>query len=151
MSSFVINKEDYVKAAGLVAGISAANDLWIYSYEYNKKMEQEEFYKKFIECFEMNALSVQEQYRDEEPETDSNSYTDVFKKCFMKGKTAHMNYKTEQKIFFDLRHFFKSSLYQTEKESYYFKMKMFYNEIIMEMVKIFENTESESWGSLDEY
>ena len=39
MSSFVIEKREYVKAAGAVAGIaSASHHFWVYDYRMNRNM-----------------------------------------------------------------------------------------------------------------
>ena len=44
MSSFVIAKEEYIKAAGLIAGIKDVHrDIWLYDYEYGRNMEADDF------------------------------------------------------------------------------------------------------------
>ena len=64
-----------MKAAGLVAGISnAMRDFWLYDVETRRNSTKEDFIRRFSECYTMNALSVQMQYDDPAPETDSNEY-----------------------------------------------------------------------------
>lgn len=149
MSSFTIAKEDYVKAAGVVAGIAQAKDMWVYSYTVNRNRTPQDYYNDFCECYEMNALSVQEQYHDAEPDTDSNQYLNTFKKYMVIGKQAAFAPNKLNSMIINLMDFFKSAEYQTEKEAYYFKMKMFFNEILVEMLNKANPHECESWGSFE--
>ena len=72
MSSFVISKKEYIKAAGIVAGIAEAQrDFWLFDYEAQRNSTPEDYYNRFAECYTMNALSVQEQYGDDKPEADA--------------------------------------------------------------------------------
>lgn len=151
MSSFVINKKEYIKAAGAVAGLADVHEIWYFSYETQRNMNADDYYNKFVECFEMNALSVQEQYKDKDVWTDSNDYKAEFKKAFNYSKFATMDYRKEQELVFELLQFFSSAEYQTEKESYYYKMKMFFNQILVSLFKavFMKGYESESWGSFN--
>ena len=99
MSSFVISKSEYIKAAGLIAGLaeasskSHANRFWLYNFKDNRNYTTDDYYKTFCKCFEYNALSVQQQYKDEQPELDDNEYKDVFKEyinilIFLYSKTC---------------------------------------------------------------
>lgn len=45
MSSFVIEKKEYVKAAGLVAGIAESKEIWFYSYKVQRNRKAEDYYK----------------------------------------------------------------------------------------------------------
>ena len=74
MSSFVINKKEYMKAAGIMAGLAQELQIWSYDYETRRNRTPEDYKRAFEECFTMNALSVAEQYRDKEAYTDSNDY-----------------------------------------------------------------------------
>lgn len=74
MSSFAIEKREYIKAAGLVAGIVKAREVWIFNHRTQRNSEPEDFYDEFVRCFEMNAVSVQEQYHEDVPWSDSNEY-----------------------------------------------------------------------------
>ena len=149
MSSFVIDKQEYVKAAGLVSGIVEDKKVWLYDYEANRKSEPADFYKRFVNCYEMNALSVMEQYEDNEPETDSNKYTDVFKAYVAKGKTIATRPQKLTELILDLRQFFEGAKYQTEKEAYYFKMCMYFNAILAAFMPLLSSYKSDCWGSID--
>ena len=153
MSSFVIGKEDYVKAAGLLAGIvSVYPDTFIWDHKADKRMEGTGFYDRFIECFEMNAISVYEQYKhhpDEVLYTDGKDYTETFTAYKAIGKKYAAHPDTLKMMISEIRQFFRSALYQTEKESYSFMMEMLFYRIIDALTPLLYHYEPKSWGSLD--
>lgn len=150
MSSFVIGKEEYIKAAGICAGIASIKKMWVYDYIARRNMEPEDYYNRFSECYTMNALSVQEQYQDAEPETDPADYLQTFKTYQAKGRAAATNPEKLRGLILDLRDFFASAQYQTEKESYYFKMQALFNTILVALMPhMAPPRESTCWGSLD--
>ena len=153
MSSYVISKSDYVKAAGTVAGMASALDLWLYDYQAGRKSEPEDFYNRFCEVFTMNSLSVQEQYDDPEPETDSNGYQQEFNKAFQAAKSKIFSKSDGAKILlYKLSDFFSSAVYQIENYNYMFKTKMYFDGIIAEATKKIlrrQYGESDCWGSFE--
>ena len=149
MSSFVIGKEEYIKAAGVIAGIADVKNIWLYDYSQNRNSTPEDYYRRFTECFEMNMLSVQEQYDENVPESDSNEYMETFKAYMQKGKNAAMYPEKLKNIIMDLWQFFRSAQYQTEKEAYYFKMQMYFNSILVALMPYLHSHESECWGEFD--
>lgn len=149
MSSFVIGKSEYVKAAGAVAGIaSASRHFWVYDYRSNRNMTDEDYYNRFCECFMMNAISVQEQYHDETAELDDNDYKALFNQYRKKGISAFCNPSVLRNMIYELRNFFSSAAYQTEKEAYFFQMKMLFNEILNQLFGLLDHEERESWGEI---
>ena len=153
MSSFTIAKSEYIKAAGLVAGLAQELKAWIFDYECQRNSTDEDFRRKFTECFEMNALSVKEQYRGDEvgaPSTDASSYMKEFKEYKNAGITlAIESGPALTNAINELSQFFSSAIYQTEKDSYMFKMQMYFDHIIVELFKQASHYECKSWGSLD--
>lgn len=150
MSSFIIGKQEYIKAAGLVAGLAKEFNLWIYDFSSNRNMDASDYYRSFVECFEMNALSVQEQYKDKDLFTDSNDYMDLFKKYQKHGQNIAMTREGLKEAFLELRQFFSGCVYQTETPAYMFKMRMLFDRIIVELSgKVVNGYEPESWGTLD--
>ena len=155
MSSFTIGKAEYVKAAGIIAGIVEAtsrgiSEVYIYDYQSQRKMTEADFYDRFVECFEMNALSVHEQYSycpGEELFTDSNDYMKEFDEYKKIGRGAAYDRKKLSEIIFNLRDFLQSAEYQTENQAYYFKMKMIFNEILVQLMGLLYPHECECWGS----
>ena len=155
MSCFVIGKEEYVKAAGAVAGLVAGNpfrrEIFIYDYQRQKKMNGKDFYDCFVELFQMNALNVYEYYSPRHPEdelyTDSNDYAGLFKEWERIGKAAARDPEKRQKIIFNLRDFFRSAQYQTaENDAYFFKMKMIFDDVLVALMEMLYPHECECWG-----
>lgn len=151
MSSFTIAKKEYIKAAGLVAGIAETKrEFWIYDYETHRKSTKEDYKRKFTECYEMNALSVQMQYNDPAPETDSETYDKEFNEYFKLGQQLVYNGgNVLRDAALELNDFFRSAIYQTEYEPYMWKMSMFFDRIISELFEQMNPHECNSWGSLE--
>lgn len=156
MSSYTIDKKEYIKAAGIVAGIAQESDrghsrdkFWLYDYETQRNSTPEDFYRRFSECFTMNALSVQEQYQDEDPWTDGNEYRAEFSVAISAGKKLYNHGGDDLKnAVMELRQFFHSAIYQTEKYAYMFKMQMYFHEIMDQLTPLLWGYEPESWGNL---
>lgn len=113
MSSFVINKIEFVKAAGLMFGIEESKP---HSFRYFLENVRD----NFTQVFEFNALSVAEQYHDDEPYKDELTYDSTFEEYRRKGRTiwtldssrtCPMNKKELRNALTD---FFHSVLYQIE-------------------------------------
>ena len=150
MSSFVISKKEYIKAAGIVAGIAEAQrDFWLFDYEAQRNSTPEDYYNRFAECYTMNALSVQEQYGDDKPEADAEEYKREFAEYRAKGRSFVMNPEKYRNALKHLREFFSGAEYQTEKEAYFWKMQMYFNRILVALMKYAFPGEVESWGTLE--
>lgn len=84
MSSFVINKKEYVKAAGFMAALAEQKNLYrepiIYWYSYSTGgiLTATDYYNAFVKIYNLNAKSVQLQYNDKKPQEDSNEYMNEF-------------------------------------------------------------------------
>ena len=156
MSSFVIDKKDYVTAAGIVAGIAKASAqgngvhaLWVYDYQTQRNSTPEDYYRKFSEFYTMNALSVAEQYHDKTPETNSNDYKKEFAAAMQTGKKLYFERGEKLKnAIMELRAFFSSAVYQTEKYEYMFAMQMYFDHILVQLMPYLWQHETESWGDL---
>lgn len=148
MSSFVIGKEELIKAAGFAAGIAKGTDVYFYDSELGRQLTTADYYQKFVNIFEMNALSVQEQYNDKESYNDYKTYEKSFDVYYKKGlKVTTTNRLTE--AIAELNFFFRGVLYQIETPSYFWKTKIFLDTL---MVLLFEKAypiESENWGSFN--
>lgn len=141
MSSYVVEKERFIKAAGILAGIYEATSrnvrkLWVYDYERGHVMEAADYYDRFCELFLMNALSVQEQYHDAAPETDDNEYKATFAAFMQRGKTLMMYRDKLPKMVYELADFFREVQYQTEKDEYMFKMQMLFGNILRALLDL---------------
>lgn len=150
MSSFVIGKKEYIKASGFISGLQEALGLWLYSYKVNRNMTPEDLHKQFTEFFEMNCLSFQEQYRESEVYTDNADYMDEFNEYKRRGYSIGVTSENLKESIAELRSFFHSCIYQTEKESYMFAMQMFFNNVLDQlMTYLLTGIETESWGTLE--
>lgn len=110
MSSFIINKREYIKAAGLMYGVAE-------SRRFPHKYFLSNIRKNFAEVYGMNVSSVNKQYNDNTPE-DVAEYDDVFEEYRSIGRRV---YNGECKLSLDnlrkkLLRFFSSVLYQIEDE-----------------------------------
>lgn len=122
MSSFVVDKSEFIKAAGLLYGIEAAKGVHAHKWFLDNVRE------RFVECYELNAQSVDEQY-NEISAIDTESYDDVFKQYGQIG--LEIGFGTCKKI--DLKSlrikmwmFFNSVLYQTESEEAHDKISSWF-------------------------
>ena len=156
MSSFTISKKEYIKAAGLLAGISEEkkDHFFLYDYKNNCRFTDAGLMEAMTDCFEMNSISVYEQYsprhEDEVLHTDNNDYIDIFKEYKKKGRAAAIWPETLKKCIFELNQFFQSAIYQTEKEAYEYKMMFLFGRIISALIPCIKGGyECQSWGELD--
>lgn len=147
MSSFVIAKSEYMKAAGLCAGIAEGLEIWMYSYKNNRNMNKQDYREMFEQIYTFNELSVAEQYRYE-PSIDSGDYAKEFTKFYIAGRNAAITKEGLKDVIMELRQFFSGCLYQIEKESYYFQAEMFMNRFLVALMPQLHKHECESWGSI---
>lgn len=110
MSSFVVNKEDYIKFAGLISGICANTQKSVYT---------KDIYSDMVRCYERNVESVNEQYK-ENYEPEGKAYKNTFVSWEQKGgyiyNTAMKNKRVAVRTINELSHFVDSCLYQIENE-----------------------------------
>jgi len=151
MSSFVIGKKEYIKAAGVVAGIAEElRDFWLYNYEKGRKYTETDYYDTFSEFFTMNALSVQMQYGDKVAAEDPEKYEKDFRECKKIGvQIARNGGNVLRDAALELNDFFRSAIYQTEYEPYMWKMSMFFDRVISQLFEKMFRHECNSWGSLE--
>ena len=140
MSSFIIDKKEFIKAAGLMYGI-AANNRCKPVYFLNH------VYETFVELYKLNAQSVDEQY-NEVTEHDENAYLEIFEEYKRKGSICAVergiNRQAYTKMVGGLKQFFDSVLYQTECESSYKEMSSYFYGCIRWM-QLFEGVNTDDW------
>lgn len=112
MSSFIINKKEYIKAAGLVCGVASCSKYGGSSvFCANVKKEFERIYK-------LNVYSWCEQY-DEDIAEETCNYEDVFNGYKALGRRIYMGLEsniTLDTLRYSLIKFFGSITYQIENE-----------------------------------
>lgn len=119
MSSFLINKEEYIKAAGLVAGIMTENVNPFRKGECKDKCNRW-FYLNMIEyamrLYELNDMSVSKQYNEAQDGTPEITDTDKVMFGHYKNKAMKMGRPLQIELANNLMYFFNSILYQIEDE-----------------------------------
>lgn len=123
MSSFVISKIEYIKAAGLMFGI-----------ETSKRMPFRYFLDSvrncFNDCYDMNDKSVCEQYGEEYHGGDDRTFDNVFEEYKEKGRMIWSGDSdapmTRKELRLALLNFFQSVLYQIENEEMNTKVSAFF-------------------------
>lgn len=140
MSSFIIDKREFIKAAGLMYGI-ADNNRCKPMYFLNH------VYEDFSKFYFLNAQSVDEQY-NEVTEYDENAYLDIFEEYKRKGSICAIergiNRQAYTKMIGGLKKFFDSVLYQTENENSCKEMKNYFYDCIRWM-QLFEGVDTDDW------
>ena len=144
MSSFVIDKVEYIKCAGLLAGL-LSRDRWAGG--------DGEIHRRFQHYFELNAKSVQEQYEEEECSNDTNDYLEQFKRY--KAIGLEYSYRKDGKdpllLIKGIQHFMRSALYQTENEKANGEMANDFTYYLGSLLENYVHREIELhwWGEID--
>lgn len=114
-------------------------------------MESADFYDRFVECYQMNDISVMEQYHDESTINDGGKYMDYFAEGKKRGQKIMMNRSEAPRAIYELNNFFSQVLYQTEKEPYMYKMQMLFGNILRALLQFFDPYQDErmGWGNLE--
>lgn len=128
MSSFVIDKKEYAKAAGIMYGVEKLSK---FPHTYFLDVVR----KKFNELYILNEKSVSIQYKEESC-PDECEYIDTFWEYVEKSK--QMLNDNRKELTFNMMIFFNSILYQIEDEEMHMKASDF---LYMCIRKLFESDE----------
>ena len=145
MSSFIISKKEYIKAAGLVCGVASCSKYGgnpVFCVNVKKQFER---------IYKLNVYSWCEQY-DEDVAEDTCDYESVFNEYKELGRRIYMGLESKMsldKLRRSLLNFFSSITYQIENEdanmeaaSYLFPcVEMLYQDKTDDVVGF--------WGSID--
>lgn len=111
MSSFIVDKKEFIKAAGLMHGIESADrhpHTWF--LDHVKEM--------FEECYNLNVKSVSKQYHTRY-KADKEAYDDLFIEYSKKGRYIWLGFNEKidrTKLRYILINFFSCVDYQIEDE-----------------------------------
>lgn len=159
MSSFVINKVDYVKCAGFLSAfteIKKINNepiLRIWDISKNCAKDAKDVLNDFCKLAELNAESVALQYNEENNGVEDCMYEDEFSKYYKQAKllfkyggifTEQEHKKQLQHAIYSVIKFFKSILYQIEDEKCA-KQANF----ILQVLDGFNNDDFDTWGTFE--
>lgn len=159
MSSFVINKQEYIKAGGFFAGLAEQLNYYrepvIYWWDSTKGdvLDAEDYYKAFASLYEMNARSVMLQYGESRMQSDEADYRKDFERYrSIAALLYHAAYKDLQDAIFDFLSFCGSISYQIEDRAiakkancFMYKAQHFLLKLLMER----SHYKSDCWGSFD--
>lgn len=166
MSSFTINKKEYIQAGGFFAGLADQltynREPVIYWWDSAKGdvLDAEDYYKAFASLYEMNARSVMLQYGNRCAESDEADYRKDFEHyrsiAALLYRAAYMGsvkgYTDLQDAIFDFLSFCNSVSYQIEDEAiakkancFMYKAQHFLLKLLMEL----NHHKSDCWGSFD--
>jgi len=160
LSSFIINKRAYVRVAGVVAGIiKAANDnsrfprVYFYDRMTGENMAPSGYLEKFVQCYEMNVESVNEQYKHHAPcKVDQNEYEDDFRAYYKHGYDVCMRrFMFPNKfygILYELTQFADSVNYQIENPALNQIVCEWFDFILVRLFRLMDmhHDGHESWG-----
>lgn len=156
MSSYIISKQEYMKAAGLVSGIASERgpyfEVWVYDFENHRNSAPEDYIRKFTDIYMMNAASVIDQYHGDEvgaPANDTDEYKQDFDAFYKLGKQLVYNGgKMLLDAINELNGFFSSILYQIEDDKYNEIAAAYLDKVLVALYKA-AGRKTKSWGSLE--
>lgn len=166
MSSFVISKSEYMKAAGFLAGLAAEKDCYreqllrMWNSKDNRVMNDQDFIDAFTTLYNFNALSVQKQYKDNEPEADKNTYAKEFKAAKKATQQMVLDWHLERNrnvemTIYKFQSFSSSILYQIEDPELSDKARFFLAKVQMKLFEVLRNfngiseEDTTSWGDFN--
>ena len=142
MSSFVVNKEDYIKFAGIISGICANTQ---------KSVSTKNIYSDMVRCYERNVASVNEQYNAND-ESDKKAYKSTFVSWEQKGgyiyNASIIDKKVATKTINELSEFISSCLYQIENEEMASAVSSNMHHYLNMAIESFCGESPNSWGDL---
>lgn len=147
MSSFIIEKEEYVKAAGLVVGsfgerYSRKRDC-ISSYWYDRALGQ--FYNLYL----LNVESYNLQYSTFEiPDPLNDRDKQLYEEYKSKGIAISNSEKARQDLIFNLHRFFRSVNYQIEDKDCDMKASKIMFVFMSCMISSIKFDDQQWWGSI---
>ena len=149
MSSYVISKKNYIRAAGYVSGIAKELQVWIYNYKDCRNFTKEDYLVLFKWIYSANARSVQKQYHNDTCENDTNDYPDDFEKYFKKGRSDCIHHYYT-KMLNAIHTFFSSCNYQIEDDILGNQVKTYLDKIFFAVYdKTMGDPDISCWGDFD--
>ena len=170
MSSFVISKSEYIKAAGFLAAVTEARNYYrepvlsLWKRSEARRYTAEDVRKDFAALYRINAAAVAEQYGDREPENETATYAAVFlaakargadlmRRGYMQGSGTAVH--ELRRATYGLVMFLRSAMYQIEGDEYERRalriLNKYYRGLYAMLQKLDGLTDDDvrSWGSFD--
>lgn len=155
MSSFLINKKEFIKCAGFIYGMSQIrnryeNIFYLYSKTHRCLITEEIIKAEFTKLYQANAKSIAIQY-DERMYSDDNTYDDIFAEYVERGKKPE---NTTIVNVLEIIQFLNSVRYQIEDEqcekTFFNIANKYYRALYKVIIYVGGYRDSlESWGSFE--
>lgn len=145
MSSFIINKKEYIKAAGLVCGVASCSKYG------GSPVFCANVKKQFEHIYNLNVYSWEEQY-DEDVDKDTCDYVSVFNDYKELGRRIYMGCVSNMsldKLRYSLINFFGSITYQIENEDANMEAASYLFTCVEMLYKDKTDGVDGFWGSID--
>lgn len=170
MSSFVIAKGEYAKAAGFLAAIIEAKNYYrepvmsLWNKTQGRRYTADDVRRDFSNLYRINAAAVAAQYGDREPENDTTTHDAEFLAAKARGAALmHKGYTMEQqtarrelqRATYGCIMFFRSAMYQIEGEQYERRALRILNKYFRGLYEVLRKLDGvtdedcRSWGSFD--
>ncbi len=170
MSSFVIAKREYVKAAGFLAAVVDCENYYrepalrLWHKREQRLYTAADVWRDMCRLFEINAAAVAKQYGDESREADPSDYEVEFAATFEAGKQLlNKGYRLHnsgmvretQRVIYCVIQFFKSALYQIEDEENHRRALRIMNKYFRGLYDVLQaldyicNDDCDCWGRFD--
>lgn len=170
MSSFVIDKKEYTKAAGFLAAVIETKNyyrepvVYLWNKRERRPYEAEDVRRDLQRVYTINAAAVAEQYHDAQREQDSADYLAEFEAAKAAGiQLMRRGYalgnpdavKDLRRAVYGVISFLHSARYQIEGEDYekrFFRIvNKYYRGLYAVLQKLdgFTSDEIGCWGSFD--
>ena len=154
MSSYLINKDDYVRVAGVIAGIGTSknwykeNYIYRYNHEEKRVYEALDFYHDIMKLYELNYLDM-----GYKTMPDENAYQIEYSKAFKYGKEI-VEFKRSEltNLIRNIHKFFQSVNYQIDNRELNKQANEIMNSYLVALYNIKNNFETnydsniEYWG-----
>ena len=170
MSSFVVDKREYTKAAGFLAAVTETKNyyqkpvMYLWNKSQHRPYTADDVLQDFARLYTINAAAVAAQYGDAEPEADPADHRDVFAAAKARGADLMRKGYTlgQQQATYDLRRavygcimFFRSAMYQIEGDEYERRALRILNKYFRGLYAVLQKLDGlveddfRSWGSFD--
>lgn len=170
MSSFVIDKREYTKAAGFMAAVIETKNyyrepvMYLWNRRQNRPYEAADVLSDFRRVYAINAAAVAEQYHDAQREQDSADYLAEFEAAKAAGlQLMRRGYtmgqadavKSLRRAVYGVISFLRSAQYQIEGEEHekrFFRIvNKYYRGLyaVLQRLDGFTSDEIGCWGSFD--
>ena len=145
MSSFIINKKEYIKAAGLVCGVASCSKYG------GSPVFCANVKKQFEHIYKLNVYSWCEQY-DRDIAKDTCDYEGVFNEYKALGRRIYMGLESKMSLDalrYSLIKFFGSITYQIENEDANMEAASYFYTCIEMLFERNTDDITGFWGSID--